>query len=279
MKGIIGCYSFKGGTGRTTSTANIAVALAQLGRNVLMVDLDIEGPGLSVVLEVENPEDMCIQDYFRNRYYKNFDYTSLIIDLKKRNVESGKKEWTELPGNLFFIPARIGTEKFSMVETSEGEAYKRLDKLIERLKEDDYLKLDYILIDSASGYGDMSAATIAVSDLLLAFFKWSRQHTRGTITAAKLFKQLEGRGAKIDYEFIANSVPLTLYTDEYKEYLYLVRSGLENAVGKKIFAMLPENDELKWEEKIILFSEEPKDRDLINKFEEVAANLVKKMEG
>jgi MinD-like ATPase involved in chromosome partitioning or flagellar assembly/tetratricopeptide (TPR) repeat protein len=40
-------YSYKGGTGRTLLLANLAVYAARLGRTVVMVDLDLEAPGLA----------------------------------------------------------------------------------------------------------------------------------------------------------------------------------------------------------------------------------------
>jgi nitrogenase subunit NifH len=39
-------YSFKGGTGRSMALVNVAVDLANRGRTVLIVDFDLEAPGL-----------------------------------------------------------------------------------------------------------------------------------------------------------------------------------------------------------------------------------------
>ena len=43
---VITFYSFKGGVGRSMALANIAVLLAQMQRRVLLVDWDLEAPGL-----------------------------------------------------------------------------------------------------------------------------------------------------------------------------------------------------------------------------------------
>ena len=43
---IVTFYSWKGGVGRTMALANVAVQLARLGSNVLLVDWDLEAPGL-----------------------------------------------------------------------------------------------------------------------------------------------------------------------------------------------------------------------------------------
>ncbi|MCY4656841.1 MAG: ParA family protein, partial [Gammaproteobacteria bacterium] len=43
---VVTFYSFKGGVGRTMALVNTAVHLAQNGRRVLLVDFDLEAPGL-----------------------------------------------------------------------------------------------------------------------------------------------------------------------------------------------------------------------------------------
>ena len=40
-------YSFKGGVGRSMAVLNVAYALVAKGRNVLVLDMDLEAPGLS----------------------------------------------------------------------------------------------------------------------------------------------------------------------------------------------------------------------------------------
>ena len=43
---VITFYSYKGGVGRTLALADVAVMLAKMGHRVLMVDWDLEAPGL-----------------------------------------------------------------------------------------------------------------------------------------------------------------------------------------------------------------------------------------
>ena len=46
MSRIITFYSYKGGVGRTLALANIGVLLAKRGKKVLLMDWDLEAPGL-----------------------------------------------------------------------------------------------------------------------------------------------------------------------------------------------------------------------------------------
>lgn len=43
---VVTFYSFKGGTGRTMAMANVAWILATNGKRVLVMDWDLEAPGL-----------------------------------------------------------------------------------------------------------------------------------------------------------------------------------------------------------------------------------------
>ncbi|MBK9643792.1 MAG: tyrosine-protein kinase family protein [Deltaproteobacteria bacterium] len=43
---MVGFYSFKGGVGRSTAAAITALLMAREGRRILLVDLDLEAPGL-----------------------------------------------------------------------------------------------------------------------------------------------------------------------------------------------------------------------------------------
>ena len=48
MSRIVSFYSYKGGVGRTMAMANVAVLLARQGKKVLLMDWDLEAPGLDL---------------------------------------------------------------------------------------------------------------------------------------------------------------------------------------------------------------------------------------
>ena len=50
MGQIITFYSYKGGVGRTLALANMATQMVRWGRRVLLVDFDLEAPGLDSML-------------------------------------------------------------------------------------------------------------------------------------------------------------------------------------------------------------------------------------
>src|SRR5271168_2494145 len=52
---IITFYSFKGGVGRTMALVNVAAELVRRGRKVLVVDFDLQAPGLETYRHIQPP--------------------------------------------------------------------------------------------------------------------------------------------------------------------------------------------------------------------------------
>ncbi len=64
---VIGFYSFKGGVGRTTSLASFAIQRARMGETVVIVDLDLDAPGIGTLLGPGTPDaaqHLGVVDYF-----------------------------------------------------------------------------------------------------------------------------------------------------------------------------------------------------------------------
>jgi cellulose biosynthesis protein BcsQ len=81
---IFSFYSFKGGVGRSMAVANVAALLARAGNSVLVVDWDLEAPGL--------------QKYF-NRFDGRIDgearRTPGIVDLLSDLQRGVRPDWVD----------------------------------------------------------------------------------------------------------------------------------------------------------------------------------------
>ncbi|MGM0409610.1 MAG: septum site-determining protein MinD [Bacillota bacterium] len=120
---VIVVTSGKGGVGKTTSTANIGTALAELGKRVCLIDADIGLRNLDVVLGLENRIVYDIVDVIEN----NCRLEQALIRDKRNN-------------NLFLLPAAQTRDKTAVTPF-------QMKELTEKLKED----MDYILVDSPAG--------------------------------------------------------------------------------------------------------------------------------
>ena len=136
---VITITSGKGGVGKTTATANLAVALAAEGSKVVCIDGDIGLRNLDVILGLENRIVYDIVDVIEGR-----------CRLKQAMIRDKK-----LP-NLYLIPAAQTRDK-NAVSPSD------MNRLIKDLRPD----FDFVLIDSPAGIERGFRNAIAAADRVL----------------------------------------------------------------------------------------------------------------
>jgi len=74
----IAIHSYRGGTGKSTTTANLAVMLALYGKKVATIDLDLTSPGLHVIYQVsQTMMKTTLNDYVFGRVALE----DIVIDL------------------------------------------------------------------------------------------------------------------------------------------------------------------------------------------------------
>ncbi|MCL2146412.1 MAG: septum site-determining protein MinD [Synergistaceae bacterium] len=115
--------SGKGGVGKTTSTSNIAVALAKLGKKVVAVDADIGLRNLDVIMGLENRVVYTFVDVLENSCRLS---QALVRD---KRVDS-----------LYLLPA-------AQTRTKDAVNQKQMVQLCDMLKKE----FDYVLLDCPAG--------------------------------------------------------------------------------------------------------------------------------
>ena len=158
------CYSYKGGSGRTVASGNIAAALAKQGKQVLIIDMDIEAPGLQNLFEVTETEKYRnkkgLQDYLKKHISIEELDEFAIINL------SDKEDVTDpliIPndGSLRYL---IATNRSTNVMTEMSNLPERMESLVNYFAEK--YDLDYIVLDAASGIREAFTIALHVTDLL-----------------------------------------------------------------------------------------------------------------
>ena len=128
---IIAMCNQKGGVGKTTTTINLAAALAEYGRKILVVDFDPQG-ALSVNLDADYQDATTIYD--------------LLMDSTLDPVAAIQKTSIE---NLDVIPANIDLSAAEMNLVTEMGRERVLDGILKKVKND----YDIIFIDCQPSLG------------------------------------------------------------------------------------------------------------------------------
>ncbi len=81
IKNIIAVASGKGGVGKSTITANLAVTLAQMGFSVGVLDADIYGPSMPIMFDVEDKKPLSVEIDGKNKMQPIESYEVKILSI------------------------------------------------------------------------------------------------------------------------------------------------------------------------------------------------------
>jgi len=222
---VISIHSFRGGTGKSNTTANLAVLIARAGYRVGIVDTDIQSPGVHVIFQLESGDmHRTLNDYL----WGECDIEQAAYDLTSRAIGAAD-ESADRP-RLFLIPANIKTGEIGRV-LKEGYDVGLLNDGFKRLVRE--LDLDYLIIDTHPGVNEETLMSIVISDLLLLVLRPDNQDFQGTSVTIELARRLGVESPLL----IVNKIPPGMDLEG-------LRQKVEGAYEAKIVAMLPLNHEI-----------------------------------
>ncbi|MFI6758778.1 FxSxx-COOH system tetratricopeptide repeat protein [Micromonospora sp. NPDC050417] len=199
---IITFYSYKGGTGRTMAVANTAWIMASNGFRVLVVDWDLESPGLHLYLHpllvdkrlqysdgvIDMIRDFAAATMERGADPQDQNWLDRYADVQRYAVAV---EWP-FPdaGRIDFLPAGRQVPSYStVVSTFDWPSF--YDKIrggvfLNALRENMRREYDYVLIDSRTGLSDIAGiCTVRMPDVVVDCFTLSTQSIDGAAAVAK----------------------------------------------------------------------------------------------
>lgn len=176
MTKVIAVHSFKGGTGKTTLTANLAATLA-LRHRVGVMDLDLSGPGLHVIFGLKKGDvKATLTDIFLGEATPN----DVILDLSSR--------FGLTKGGLFFCPASNKVEDMLRLLKSGLEVSVFQDTL---QKVGESCNLDYIIVDTHPGVENDTVLAMGCCDALVLVSRVDQQDLFGTAVMVLLAETFE----------------------------------------------------------------------------------------
>ena len=250
MATIVSVHSFRGGTGKSNTCANLAAVWAEQGRRVGVIDADIQSPGIHVILGVNGDE---VSGSLNDFLWHGRDLRDVAMDVTSRQPGA-------LAGRLFLIPSSMEPGKITQV-LRQGYDAQRLTAGLRQLVEE--LQLDVLLIDTHPGLNEETLLSLVISHALLIVMRPDKQDYEGTAITARVAQELGVPRILL----LVNKAPPDLDPQA-------VARRVEHAYGSPVAAVLPHSDDLmRLASEGILVLRQP-GHELADSYRSVAAKLL-----
>ena len=228
-------YSFKGGVGRTTATVLSALLLARQGKKVMIVDFDLEAPGLASIFanRSDNAEELLsvngFVDFLIDFEFNKRDFNKINLDdyyfRKNEQALVGSNG-----GELFIVPAIATNSENSInyinklskanIRFGLGKDYAP-DIFLKKMEEK--LKPDHILIDTRTGINDVGGLVFnRYAQNIFLLFYGNQQNMFGLESILPELKKLNNNGIKF---YLVNSpVPADVQLAEEETGFFVEKS-------------------------------------------------------
>jgi MinD-like ATPase involved in chromosome partitioning or flagellar assembly len=218
MTTVISIHSFRGGTGKSNTTSNVAAQLASRGARVAVIDTDIQSPGIHVLFGFADNLDNTLNDFLWGKIpisQAAHDVTPVVA--ASVPVAPG--------GALYLVPSSMKARDIARV-LREGYDVGTLNTGFRDLARD--LNLDYLLIDTHPGLNEETLLSITISDILLLILRPDRQDFQGTAVTVDVARRLNVP----ELFLVVNKVPSGVDVSDLTE-------QMTRAYGAETIAMLP----------------------------------------
>ena len=252
MTTVISVHSFRGGTGKSNTTSNLAGQLAAGGARVAVIDTDIQSPGIHVLFGFADDLEGTLNDYLWGKCpIKDVAHDVTSIVAASTSVAEG--------GALFLVPSSMKASDIARV-LREGYDVGTLNDGFRDLAKD--LALDYLLIDTHPGLNEETLLSITISDILLLILRPDRQDFQGTAVTADVARKL---GVPALY-LVVNKVPSGVDVAD-------LEAQMTAAYSAETAAILPLSEEVVQNASAGLFSLTSPDHEWSNQIRRIAARV------
>jgi septum site-determining protein MinD len=250
MSQIVSIHSFRGGTGKSNTTANITALLALDGRRVGVVDTDIQSPGIHVLFGMDEEKmPHSLNDFLWGK-----------CDIEDTAVDVTPHLGGEIKGQIFLIPSSIKAGEITRVLTEGYDVGLLIDGFHEAIAK---LDLDVLMIDTHPGLNEETLLSIAISNVLAIILRPDQQDYQGTGVTVEVARKLDVPHMAL----IVNKVPSVFDPDK-------VKSQVERTYNCEVVAVFPHSDEMMTLASAGIFVLHYPDHPVTDIFKQAAASLV-----
>ncbi|MGH3148691.1 MAG: MinD/ParA family ATP-binding protein [Rubrobacter sp.] len=251
MSRIISIHSFRGGTGKSNTTANVAALLAAEGRRIGVVDTDIQSPGIHILFGVDQATlEHSLNDYLWGRCRIEETAHDVTPSLGLDDAE----------GRVFLVPSSIKPTDIARV-MQDGYDVGLLNEGFRDLIEE--LDLDALLLDTHPGLNEETLLSLAMSNALAIIMRPDQQDYEGTSVTVSVARKLRVPRMML----VVNNTPAIFDSGE-------VLDRVEKTYDCEVAAVLPHSDELMVLSSAGVFSARYPDHEVTGLYRKVAARLM-----
>jgi MinD-like ATPase involved in chromosome partitioning or flagellar assembly len=181
---IVSIHSFRGGTGKSNTTANLAAQVALAGKRVGVVDTDIQSPGIHVLFGLDEKKmGKTLNDFLHGKC----PISEVAFNVGEKAADSEGR--IKLAGrDLWLFPSSIRGREISQI-IREGYDVNRLNEGFQTILKE--LNLDYLFIDTHPGLNEETLLSIAISDILIIILRPDNQDFQGTAVTVDIARSLD----------------------------------------------------------------------------------------
>ncbi len=215
----IAVHSYRGGTGKSTTTSNTAVLLAAMGHTVVTIDLDLTSPGLHVIYGVAQKNlPYTLNDFLFNQC----TLKDIVVDVTQHlGIPRGK---------LYFIGASMKPEEIAkLMQKGYNETVFR--QTAHALGKE--FGADVVIFDTHPGLTEDTLMSVLSSDVSLVIMRLDRQDISGTYLLLQILRKFK----KVSYVLL-NMVPPNLASNPS------LPEELAQTLGAPILGVIPFYDEV-----------------------------------
>jgi MinD-like ATPase involved in chromosome partitioning or flagellar assembly len=217
---IISIHSFRGGTGKSNTSANLAALLANRGLRVGVVDTDIQSPGIHVLFGLSEEElKPTLNDYLWGR-----------CSIRAAAHDVSNRLGAGVTGKMFLIPSSMDAAEISRVLQEHYDVGLLNDGFNDIIRE---LNLDLLVVDTHPGMNEETLLSISISDVLIIILRPDQQDYQGTAVTVDVAREL---GVPL-MVLVVNKVPAAFDSDS-------VRARVTEAYQTEVAAVVPHSEEV-----------------------------------
>lgn len=181
---IVSIHSFRGGTGKSNTTANLAAQVALTGKRVGVVDTDIQSPGIHVLFGLDEAKmGKTLNDFLHGKA------TIREVGFAVGDQPSSEEGRAKLAGkNLWLFPSSIRGGEISQI-LKEGIDFNLLNEALQKAISE--FDLDYLFVDTHPGLNEETLLSIATSDILIIILRPDNQDLQGTSVTVDIARSLD----------------------------------------------------------------------------------------